>query len=105
MEQKATHIALDVAQIVNPIKALNIVFRGIQKLSDAYSKIDKTETVKLVANVYEDIKKINLQEYQQNDPAYEFIQYIQTYEHYNELDLQQIDSKMHIAADMVQEGY
>jgi len=105
IEQKATNTALDVAQIVNPIKPLNVVFKGIQKLSDAYNKIDKTETVKLVTNVYEDIKKINIQEYQKNDPAYEFIQYIQSYEHYNAMEIEDIDNKIHIAVEMIQEGY
>lgn len=101
MKDATIDATLQIAEAVTiPMKPLNIIIKGMQKISQAYQKfdkIDKREEIDLTTNIYNHIKQIDLNQYSPEETGYKFVKYIQDFEFSAEA--------LEVSADMVQEGY
>lgn len=101
---KLKDTAFFVAKVATaPHIPLNMAVRGIEKISNAYDKIDKTEEIKFINSIYEDVKQIDLNQYSPEETGYEFVKSIQ--QQSSEEEIAAFHDRVNLVADTIQEGY
>lgn len=85
------------------IPPLNMAVRGVEKVSNVYDKVDKTEEINLIQSIKDDVKQIDLNQYSPEETGYEFVKSIQHQS--SEEEIAAFHDRVNLVADTIQEGY